>query len=52
MDEGLKSPYWPNVEGAGLKFVGLEECAEVLDPGGARNGLGRGPILLLYESCR
>ena len=52
MDEGLKSPYWPNVAGAVLSGAVLGATVEVLDPQGVRIELRRGPIAVRYKSSK
>ena len=54
IDEGLKSPNWPNGEGgavlSGVVLEYWEEIGEALDPRVARRELRRGPVALLQES--
>ena len=50
MDEGLKSPYWPNVEEGELIAEVLGAIAEVLGPGDVRTELRRGPVVGRHES--
>ena len=49
IDEGLKSPDWPNVVGVVLIVVVLVAIVEVLVPGVVRVVLSRGPVVVLHE---
>ena len=52
MDEGLKSPHWPDVGGVGLIVEELEASAEELVPRvGSSSVLRRGPVAVTPESC-
>ncbi len=52
MDEGLKSPHWPDVVGGALTAVALEAKAEDLEPREVRIVLRRGPVVVIRESSK
>ena len=49
-NEGLKSPYWPDVVGVVLSGVVLVARVDVLVPRAARIALRRGPVVERHET--
>ena len=49
IDAGLKSPHWPEVEGADLAVAGLVAIGKVLVPGQGEVELTGGPVTVRHD---